>query len=234
MGIINVVPFEISLQLCNEVGAHPYFVAPFNSLDKATDFMAELAQYCKTWGAANAPWMIPRFEGPNETWNGGSFTTALATQRALAHWGGTADFRDGYGKCMANLGQMCGAVYGVPDLGHTYHVLCGVHSAGGGPENDERIASNLYVAQAAAADPAITGSFGTISLTKQAAKLDLPRHISLVCSTSVHQSVIITLNCRMGSPTLSPTRATRRGKRRLRTHIAICCLALPHRLIWRA
>jgi len=169
VGISNVVPIEICLQLCKEVGAHPYFCAPYLSLDPATDFMAELAQYCKTYAAANAPWMIPRFEGPNETWNGNTFMTGYAGRRAVLNWG-AGDFTDQYGKWMANLGQMCAAVYGASNLSNTYHVLCGVQTSQAPSANNEKLAATKYAAQAAAADSAITGSFGTITFTKQAAK----------------------------------------------------------------
>lgn len=169
VGISNVAPPEVCVQLCYEVSAHPYFLSPYLSLDIATDFMAELAQYCKTFAAANATWMIPRFEGPNETWNGNTFMTGYANRKATAHWG-AGDFSDLYGKWLANLGQMCAAVYGLSNLGNTYHVLCGVQTSNPSSSSNEKLAATKYAAQSAAVDPAITGSFGTISFTKQAAK----------------------------------------------------------------
>jgi hypothetical protein len=65
---------------------------------------------------------------------------------------------------------MCAAVYGLANLGNTYQVLCGVQTSQVASAGNERMASTKYAAQAAAADTAITGSFGTISFTKQAAK----------------------------------------------------------------
>jgi hypothetical protein len=79
-GLNNGVPPELFLRLCVEVGAHPYFVVPPYALDGNTDFATELAAYCR----ANAPpWMIPRFEGPNELWNGGAsfYHTNYASQK---------------------------------------------------------------------------------------------------------------------------------------------------------
>lgn len=79
-GLANGVPPELMLQLCIEVGAHPYFCAPVHALDGNTDFMESLATYCRD----NAPsWMIPRFEGPNELWNTfqGFYQTYFAQNR---------------------------------------------------------------------------------------------------------------------------------------------------------
>jgi hypothetical protein len=75
--LVNGCPPEICVQLCAELGAHPYFAAPFLAADPVSDFMTSLAAYCRDNGPA---WMIPRFEGPNETWNGQ--TPFYATQYA--------------------------------------------------------------------------------------------------------------------------------------------------------
>ena len=171
-GLNGEVPPELMVQLCKEVGAHPYFVSSPHALDPATDYMAELAQYCKTYAAANATWMIPRFEGPNETWNtaGGFYQTNYANAKAKANWSASEGYMDWYGKALANLGQICAGVYGGTNLGTTYQVLCGVQTTGTPSASDERLKSTKYTLQAAAADPAITGSFGTITFSKVAAK----------------------------------------------------------------
>ena len=74
-GINNGVPPEICLALCAKIGAHPYFVAPYLACDAGLDWHTQLASYVKNNGPG---WMIPRFEGPNETWNffGGFYVTA--------------------------------------------------------------------------------------------------------------------------------------------------------------
>jgi hypothetical protein len=65
-GLNNGVPPELFLRLCEEVGAHPYVVAPHYALAPATDYMSSLAAYYR----ANSPsWMVPLYEGPNEQWN---------------------------------------------------------------------------------------------------------------------------------------------------------------------
>ena len=168
VGISNGAPFETCVQLCKEVGAHPYFLTPYLSIDPATDLMAELAQYCKTYAAANAPWMIPRFEGPNETWNGNTYLTGYCGRKAVAHWG-SGSYVDGYGKWLANLGQICAGVYGLGNLAVTYQVLCGVQTALVPSTFDERLNCTKYL-NGPAADPAITGLFGTITFSKVAAK----------------------------------------------------------------
>ena len=170
-GFVQSVPHEAMLQLCLEVGAHPYFISPPLCLDPATDYMAELGAACKAFAIANAPWMIPRFEGPNETWTFGQhfYQTQTASNKAKAHvvangWISTADFPDEYGKWMANHVQKMKAVYG------TLHrirnqVLCGVHTFGSPSESDEKLKATQYANQTGPADPSITGSFGTISFT---------------------------------------------------------------------
>ena len=66
-GLNNGIPPELMLQLCTELGAHPYYTYPFHTLDDTpTDFISSHAAY----NAANQPaWMKPKYEGPNETWN---------------------------------------------------------------------------------------------------------------------------------------------------------------------
>lgn len=183
VGLANGAPYEISMQLCKEVGAHPWFISPHLALDPATSFVAELAQYCKTYAAANATWMIPRIEGPNEQWNGNFPASGYANRKSIAHWG-SGTYQDAYGKWMANIGQMCAGVYGLGNLGVTYQAVCGIRTTDTPSESNERLASTLYIA-GAGPDPAITGSFGTISFTKQAAKLTT----STVCCTQYNSPV---------------------------------------------
>jgi len=157
MGLDNGCPPELMLQLCAEVGAHPYFVTPGLAIDPATDYMPSLAAYC----FANAPrWLIPRFEGPNETWNNASgfYTTQFAKAKATAYgWG--PDVHNWYGKAVSVLGQIVSAAYG----GNVarYQVLCGVQTATGASiagtaSSDPRLSSARYVAQTAAAQAPYT------------------------------------------------------------------------------
>jgi hypothetical protein len=165
IGIGNMVPPEICLQLCVEVGAHPYFVAPFLACDPMTDYIPSLAQYCKD----NAPaWMIPRFEGPNELWNtaGGFFQTGYAVAKANAyndadptHWSTRGDFNNWYGKAMSTIGQAVSTVYANDRT--KYHVIGGVQtikmaSAGERAEQSTRFTSAFYVSQTAAAQAPYT------------------------------------------------------------------------------
>lgn len=170
-GITNNVPPEICLQLAIAVGAHPWFVAPYLSLDTPTDYMPSLCAYVK----ANAPsWMIARYEGPNETWNSGSadvFPTGYASTRAQAYgWG--ADINNWYGRAMSILGQICASVYGIGNLGSTYECICGVWTVTafptGASSSDPRLTSALYVAGSGAGG-AIPPSVSGIAFTRSAA-----------------------------------------------------------------
>ncbi|MBR0836970.1 hypothetical protein JQ612_27565 [Bradyrhizobium manausense] len=148
VGLLNGCPPELMLRLCAEVGAHPYFVTPALSIDPATDYMPSLTAYCRDNGPA---WMIPRFEGPNELWNGagGFFQTAYANAKANAYgWGG--DYHNWYGKALSILGQIVSQAYGGDRK--RYHVLCGVQTAvgdslAGTKASDPRLESTKYLAQ---------------------------------------------------------------------------------------
>lgn len=151
-GLENGCPPELMLQLCAEIGAHPYFLTPPYAIDPATDYMPSLAAYCR----ANAPsWMVPRFEGPNETWNYayGFVATSYAAAKATAYgWG--ADVHNWYGKSLSVLGQIVSTAYSLDRT--KYQVLCGVQTAtattqGGAASSNPRLQSTKYVHQSAAA-----------------------------------------------------------------------------------
>jgi len=171
-GIDNAAPPELMLQLCKEVGAHPWFIAPYLSIDPATDYMPRLVDYTKTYIQANAPWMIPRFEGPNELWNNGAgfYQTGYAVAKSAIEWSG-GNYHDWYGKAQATLGQICAAILG-GGLGTSYHLVCGVQT-GSLPTSasNERMAASKYIAQAAPAQSPLSGAWGTITFTKTAANL---------------------------------------------------------------
>jgi hypothetical protein len=148
MGLNNGCPPELMVDLCGEIGAHPHFVTPALAIDPATDFIPSLAAYCRD----NAPsWMIPRFEGPNETWNfaAGFYATHYANAKATAFgWG--ADYHNWYGKVMSVLGQAVSAVYG--NNRAQYQVVCGVQTAYGNSSHgtathNDRLASTKYLSQ---------------------------------------------------------------------------------------
>ena len=101
LSINNKWPIEIMLQLCFEVGAHPYWVSPYLVLDPLTDFMPSLMTYMQ----ANAPsWMIPRFEIYNECWNFVRPGSSYAYYKANANWGSGTN-EDWCGKVGSVLGQ---------------------------------------------------------------------------------------------------------------------------------
>lgn len=170
-GIDNCVPPELLAQLCKEVGAHPYYVSPIQTLDSATDYMPNLAYSAKSYVQSNAPWMIPRFEPPNETWNfgGGFYQTTYAAAKSAIEWSG-GNFHDWYGKALATLGQMCTTVFG-GGLGTSYHLICGVQTITTPSGSNERMTASKYQAQAAPAQSPMSGPWGTITFTKTAANL---------------------------------------------------------------
>ena len=144
----NFCPPEIMVQLCAEMGAHPWFVLPGLSADPLTDFASQLASYIQSNGPA---WMIPRFEGPNELWNSGSAgfqQTLYASHKSFVYgWGST--FHDWMGKVMSVMGQSLASVYGHANLGVTYQVICGVQTSifnpSAGTGSNPRLLSTQYI-----------------------------------------------------------------------------------------
>jgi hypothetical protein len=147
-GIRNGIPPEICLRLCVELGMHPYFVTPYLTIDPATDYMSNLAAYCRD----NAPtWMVPRFEGCNETWNfaGGFFATRYGWIKAFKDWESQYDTNNWYGKIVSVLGQLISKVYS--NDRSRYQILCSVQSGSGqnayaASTNDPRLTSARFVA----------------------------------------------------------------------------------------
>ena len=130
-GLRSGVPPEICLQLCTELGMHPYFCTPFLTIDPATDYMTELAKLVKNTGPS---WMIPRFEGVNELWNNalGFYGTRYSWTKGFLAWGSQFDQDNWQGKTVSVLGQLINAVYGgTPSTQTKYQVLCGVQTVGG-------------------------------------------------------------------------------------------------------
>ena len=144
-GLSAGVPPEICVQLCAEMGAHPYFVLPHLAADPLTDFATSLAAYIRDNGPS---WMVPRFEGCNELWNFGyGFSqTSYAAAKANAYgWG--PDVHNWMGKVMSVLGQSVSKVYS--NNRSRYQVLCGVQTVAftGVPKiQNPRLTSDKFVA----------------------------------------------------------------------------------------
>lgn len=169
-GLNNAAPLELMVQLCKEVGAHPYFITPPYSIDPATDYIPSLAAYCRSYAVANATWMVPRFEGCNELWNPNFNQTNYAINKATAyhtadptHWT-ASDSHNWMGKTMSVLGQAVNAVYGGTVATQTdYQVICGVqtgtgNTSGGANSSNARLASTSYITQTASPQSGYTAT----------------------------------------------------------------------------
>jgi len=152
LGLGNGCPFEIMLQLCKEMGAHPWFVAPFMAVDPMTDFHTQLATYIKN----NMPtWMIPRFETCNELWNNSNNQTRYAFGKAFLQWNtqfavGQFDSDDWQGKTASTIGQAINAAYG-GSVGTRYQLIVGQKTSdftsSGANGHAATLASTAYVGQ---------------------------------------------------------------------------------------
>lgn len=142
LGLISGVPLELDIQLCEEVGAHPWHCMPYLACDPITDWPTSLATYSAARPSAN--WMIPRYDGINEQWNTsvGFYGTRYGWNKANAHWGTTEDTHNFQGKIISTLGQAISAVYGGDRT--KYQVICGVQTFGSLTPND-RLNSTQYV-----------------------------------------------------------------------------------------
>lgn len=172
-GLNNGAPIEHLVRLCNEVGAHPWFCLPHFSLDPATNYVTQLATYCKS---ALDSGLIPKLEPSNEVWNNASdfASTKYADNKAFAHWGGSTTNRHNWiGKVLSTMGQDISAVYG--DDRTKYQVICGVQGATGASasSSNPRLASTNYIAPDAPLD-------GSNSNNGSAAS-NWATHVALAC-----------------------------------------------------
>ena len=124
-GINGGWPPEICVQLCNEVGAHPWFCIPLlacdaqGNLPTLPDYTTQLATYSKNNLKAG---LIPRFEPSNEIWN----NTARRDYAVWRQWKRNVsavgsglsssylnvfDFNNWYGQASSEIGQLVSAVY---------------------------------------------------------------------------------------------------------------------------
>lgn len=145
------VPPEVCLDLCSKIGAHPWFITPFMALDPATDWLTQLGSLIKnTYQNGSAPWMIPRFEVPNECWNPiGPNDTQYAIQKAIYYGWGTGfpgNCHNWVGKVASIGGQQLANVFGVGNLGTKYHWIVGVQTSGGNFSNsNDRLGSTAFL-----------------------------------------------------------------------------------------
>ena len=107
------------------------------TIDPATDYMPTLVNYVRD---NKQSWMIPRFEGPNELWNGhgGFYNTTYANAKANAykvadptHWSVDNDYaqlvrQDHIGVRSRDRQHF---MFGADRT--KYHVLCGVQTGNG-------------------------------------------------------------------------------------------------------
>lgn len=130
-GINNGVPISLCVRLCKEVGAHPWFISPPLVCAPMSDYHTELAILCRDTAPS---WMIPIFEGPNETWNNaGGFTQTNYANSIAQIYGWGSDYNNWYGKITSTIGQAVAAVYGVAKANvksqTKYRVICGVQTS---------------------------------------------------------------------------------------------------------
>lgn len=131
------VPPEVCLDLCYKLGAHPWFCIPPLACDPATDLLPQLGALIQsTYQNGKAPWMIPRFETPNECWNntlpGGDLQYA---NRKASYYGWAGAYNDWVGKVGSILGQACANVWGYGNRGTKYFSIIGVQTTTGTDQN---------------------------------------------------------------------------------------------------
>lgn len=167
-GIDNGIPIEVALQLCAEIGAHPWFGTPVYALDPMTDYVPSLATYVHT---NQQSWMVPRFEVSNELWNPQFFSSNYAPAKATANGWTSPNLHQWYGKTLSTMGQAVNTVYGgSPHTQTAYQVCCAVQTASGNTTascatSDERMTAAAYVGQAAAAQSPYTKSAASTWVT---------------------------------------------------------------------
>jgi hypothetical protein len=141
------VPLSLMVRLCNEVGMHPWFHVPTFALDPLTDYVTNLATYCRDNLASG---LIPRFEPANEVWNSALnfYATKYGWAREKARGYGTTDHHEWYGRVLSKMGQAISAVYSNDRT--RYQVICGVQTIWGSvtpSSHDPRLSSARLVAE---------------------------------------------------------------------------------------
>lgn len=138
-GLDNGVPYELMVQLAAEVGAHPWFSAPYLAIDPMTDFFTGLATYTRDNGPS---WMKPWLEPPNELWNYGFAQTTYGDNKALAY-GWANGHADWYGKVASTIGQAVSAVYSNDRT--RYQMIIGVQTQYGQNQSDTGVADPKFL-----------------------------------------------------------------------------------------
>jgi hypothetical protein len=154
-GVTNGVPPELCFRLCDEVGAHPWFCAPYLAVDcgsgqlpTTTDYMSQLAKYCRDHQPS---WMTPFYETPNETWNSaaGFYATRYAWNKQRKRSGVQWDDSQWVGTVGSLIGQAVSAVYGNDRT--KYRMVIGysayLHYPPEKGNNAHRLESSYYVSQ---------------------------------------------------------------------------------------
>jgi hypothetical protein len=136
------VPPEVFVDYCAAVGAHPHIVAPTASIEPVSDFMTSWASYA----TSTYPWMKPRIEPPNETWNSNFFQTQYAEAVSYTLWGTTNDVDNAYGKWASTLPQAMYANYGNDRTKYTMLWACMTDAAWHNSSFTDRLNSTKYVA----------------------------------------------------------------------------------------
>jgi hypothetical protein len=153
IGIDSGVPPELCIQICAEVGAHPWYTQPIMASGPPTDFMTQLATHIRdTYNGTGWPcqWMIPRFEGPNEFFNQGFhfYQTSMAAQKSAVLWSG-GNYHDYYGMLMSMIGQDVAAVYSTVQANvktqTKYQMILGMQTFGGLNGSDEKFNASKYI-----------------------------------------------------------------------------------------
>jgi hypothetical protein len=144
-GLMNGGPPEVFVDYCAAVGANPWMVAPFMSVEPIQDYMPRWVSYAKK----AYPWMKPIIEPPNETWNGNAagLSTFYAHTLGYKLWNVQNDIHNSYGKWCSTLGQAISAIYSNDRT--KYSMVCAVQTGsfhgGVNTTQDPRLRSTLYV-----------------------------------------------------------------------------------------
>lgn len=145
-GISSGVPIEAILLFCDEIGAHPWVLSPYLTVDPMSDWTVEQATAIKTYSDASATWMIPRYEPPNESWNNQFRVTQYGYLKEGVRVGSpTFDIHNWYGRVLSKIGKVISTLYA--DDRTKYQVICGVQAYGSTAGSNARLTSASYVAE---------------------------------------------------------------------------------------
>lgn len=144
-GIASGMPIEVIAKICKAIGAHPWVLSPYLTVDPLSDWTAGQATYLKNFAESEAPWMKPTNEPPNETWNSGFWSTQYAWLMEAARGHGNFDTHFWYGRALAKVGKVIDTIYAGDRS--KYDVCCGVHLYGSVSAFRERLDSTRYVSE---------------------------------------------------------------------------------------